>query len=118
VPLPVPPRNSPLRIEGALRDRLHDAARALFACVTTAPNRVLATSSASIAALRLLEQLPNTPIVTVTSAMGILQATKPTAGRAIDVVSTSTPPSTSSGKKRDRTFAYRAYLDLLRVDTE
>ena len=58
------------------------------------------------------------PIVTVASAMKLLDTSKPTATRAIEVLSEIGILVETTGKKRDRNFAYRAYMARLRTGTE
>ncbi len=94
------------------------SARELFALVAEDRARVLATAKMSIGALRLFELLPRHPIVTVASAMKLLETTKPTAGKAVELLVEAGVLVESTGKKRDRSFAYRAYLDRLKVGTE
>ncbi len=72
----------------------------------------------SIFALRLFELLPRHPIVTVASAMKLVGTTKPTAGKAIELLVAAGVLVESTGKKRDRSYVYRAYLDRLKVGTE
>jgi cell filamentation protein, protein adenylyltransferase len=93
-------------------------ARELFALVSADRARILSVSSLSVAAVRLFEALPRHPIVTVGSAMKILEASKPTAGRAIDSLVAADILVETTGKRRDRGFAYQAYLDRLRTGTE
>ena len=76
------------------------------------------TGYMSIAALRLFELLPRHPVVTVASAMKLVETTKPTAGRAIELLVTAGVLAETTGKKRDRSFVYRGYLDRLRVGTD
>jgi Fic family protein len=94
------------------------SARELFALVAADRARVLAHAGMSVMALRLFELLPRHPLVTVASVMKLLETTKPTAGRAIDLLVASGVVVETTGKKRDRSFAYRAYLDRLKVGTE
>ena len=94
------------------------SARELFALVAEDRARVLASERMSIGALRLFELLPRHPIVTVASAMRLLETTKPTAGKAVELLAAAGVLVESTGKKRDRSFAYRAYLDRLKVGTE
>ncbi len=68
--------------------------------------------------MRLFDRLPRQPIVTVVSAMQLLKATKPTATRAIDAMAKLGILMETTGKKRDRSFAYQAYLDRLKVGTD
>ena len=94
------------------------SARDLFALVAADRARVLAQQGMSVVALRLFELLPRHPIVTVASVMRLVETTKPTAGRAIGLLVTAGILVETTGKKRDRSFVYRAYLDRLRVGTE
>jgi hypothetical protein len=50
--------------------------------------------------------------------MKLVETTKPTAGRAIELLVTAGVLVETTGKKRDRSFVYRGYLDRLRVGTE
>jgi Fic family protein len=94
------------------------SARELFALVAEDRARVLQGEGTSIAAVRLFELLPRHPIVSVASAVKLLQTTKPTAGKAVDRLVLAGVLVESTGKKRDRSFVYRGYLDRLRVGTE
>lgn len=60
----------------------------------------------------------NHPIVTLPTAMEILGTTKPTAAKAIDALRTAKILSETTGKQRDRVYAYKNYLALLTGDTE
>ncbi len=93
------------------------SAQELFALVSADKRNVLSSASASITALRLLEQLPKHPIVTVRYAMELLSATKPTAIKAIGVLVDSHILAETSGRKRDRTFGYTRYLATLCAGT-
>jgi Fic family protein len=94
------------------------SARDLFAIVTADRARVLAHDGVSVMAHRLFELLPRQPIVTVASLMKLVGTTKPTAGRAIDLLVAAGVLVETTGRKRDRSFAYARYLDRLRVGTE
>jgi Fic family protein len=94
------------------------SARELFNLVGTDRARLLDTDSASLSALRLFERLPRRPIVTVAAAMKLHNTSKPTATRAIEVLSKIGVLAETTGKKRDRSFAYRAYMEYLRAGTE
>lgn len=50
--------------------------------------------------------------------MKLVDTTKPTAGKAIELLETAGVLVESTGKKRDRSYVYRAYLDVLKVGTE
>ncbi|MBX3501632.1 MAG: Fic family protein [Alphaproteobacteria bacterium] len=101
-----------------IADEAVASARELFTLVGADRTRLLAAQSASVSALRLLERLPRHPIVTVGSAMKLIDASKPTAIRAIAALSESGILVETTGRKRDRSFAYRAYMDRLRAGTE
>ena len=101
-----------------IADEAVASARELFALVAVDRTRVLAHAGMSVVALRLFELLPRHPVVTVASVMKLVETTKPTAGRAIELLVAAGVLAETTGKKRDRSFVYRAYLDRLRVGTE
>jgi Fic family protein len=101
-----------------IADEALASARDLFALIATDRARVLDGASTSVAAVRLFEMLPRNPIVTVNSVVSLLSTSKPTAIRAIDALVGVNVLRETTGKKRDRSFAYDAYLARLRVGTE
>ena len=101
-----------------IADEAVASARELFALVAADRARVLAHEGMSVVALRLFELLPRHPVVTVASVMKLVETTKPTAGRAIELLVAAGILVETTGKKRDRSFVYRSYLDRLRVGTE
>lgn len=101
-----------------IADEAVTSARELFALVGTDRARVLKSGKTSVAAVRLFEALPRHPMVTVASAIKLIAASKPTATRAIETLVDAGILVEATGKKRDRSFAYRAYLDRLRAGTE
>jgi Fic family protein len=101
-----------------IADEAVASARDLFAVVAEDRARVHATEGMSIGAVRLFELLPRHPIVSAASAIKMLDTTKPTAGRAIELLVAAGVLAELTGKKRDRSYAYRAYLDRLRAGTE
>lgn len=50
--------------------------------------------------------------------MRLVETTKPTAGKAVELLVQARVLEESTGRKRDRAFAYQAYLDRLKVGTE
>lgn len=50
--------------------------------------------------------------------MKLVKASKPTATRAIETLIEAGVLVETTGKKRDRSFAYQAYLDRLRAGTD
>ncbi|MCA2981682.1 MAG: Fic family protein [Myxococcaceae bacterium] len=101
-----------------IADEAVASARELFALVAQDRARVLANDGMSIGALRLFELLPRHPIVTVASALKMLDTTKPTAGRAVELLVGAGVLIEMTGKRRDRSYAYREYLDRMKVGTE
>lgn len=95
-----------------------DTARDLSALVAADRHRVLAAKGSSLAAARLFERLPANPIVTIAKAAKLLQATRPTAAKAIRTLVATHVLAENSGKVRDQRFAYTRYLDRLRQDTD
>ncbi len=94
------------------------SARELFSLVTADRARLLSSDLSSVAAVRLFEALPQRPVVTVASVMKLLGTSKPTAGRAIDTLEGAGVLIETTGKRRDRSWAYQGYLDVLRSGTD
>lgn len=101
-----------------IADEAVASARELFALIAADRARVLEHDRMSVVGLRLFELLPRHPVVTVASVMKLVQTTKPTAGKAIDLLETTGVLVETTGRKRDRSFVYQHYLDRLRVGTE
>ena len=101
-----------------IADEAVASARELFALVAADRARVLAHEGMSVVALRLFELMPRHPVVTVASVIRLVETTKPTAGRAIELLVAAGVLVETTGKRRDRSFVYRSYLDRLRVGTE
>lgn len=80
------------------------SARELFALVAKDRARVLAHEGTSLVALRLFERLPRHPIVTSTSVKKLVETTKPTAGRTIDLLVAAGVLVETTGKQRDRSW--------------
>jgi Fic family protein len=95
-----------------------ESARELFALVAADRRRVLMSGTASVTALRLFELLPRHPVVTVASVIKLVEASKPTATRAIVMLVDAGVLVETTGGRRNRSFAYQAYLERLRVGTE
>ena len=92
--------------------------RELFAQVTADRQRLIHHRGVNLLAVQLFERLPRQPIVTAPRVVETLSTTKPTAGRAIEVLVSLGILVETTGKQRDRVYAYQAYLDRLRVGTE
>jgi Fic family protein len=107
-------------LEGAstIADEAADTARDLFVLVNRDRARVLSVRNASVMAARLLDRLPRHPIVTIPAVVKLLDTTKPTAAKAVGVLEQLGILKETTGRRRDRTFSYSAYLDRLRAGTE
>jgi len=99
-------------------DEAVTAAREIFALVTEDRQRLLVAPGASVMAVRLMDQLPTHPVVTIPAVVKLLKTTKPTAGKAVHLLENLGVLTETTGKQRDRTFAYAGYLEKLRVGTE
>ncbi len=93
-------------------------ARSLFALVGEDRIRLMAHQHVHIAALRLFELLPRHPLITVASGIALIHATKPTVGRAVDILMDAGILVETSGRKRDRIFSYQRYIDVLRQEVD
>jgi Fic family protein len=94
------------------------SARELYSLVSTDRSRLLATENVSVPAMRLFEQLPRQPIVTIASVMDITGTSKPTARRAVEILIKAGILIETTGRPRDRSYAYQAYLKGLQAGTE
>ncbi len=101
-----------------IADEAVTAAREVFALVSADRQGLVAASGASIMAIRLLDLLPVHPVVTIPGVVRLLETTKPTAGKAVQLLESLGVLTETSGRQRDRTFAYTAYLEKLRAGTE
>jgi Fic family protein len=93
-------------------------AQRLFALLSKDRQRLLDSAAATVPAIRLFDGLPGRPIVTLAGAMKALQTTKPTAANAIAVLRAAKILRETTGKQRDRIYAYHGYLQLLTGYTE
>ena len=69
-------------------------------------------------AIRLFEKLPSRPIITLSRTMELLNTTKPTALKAISSLERAGVIKETTGKRRDRVYGYREYLQILTKDTD
>jgi Fic family protein len=102
----------------AVADEAVATIRDLFVLITSDRAKVLAAPGASVAATRLFELLPEHPIVTIGGVVEILKTTKPTANKSVMALVDAGILAETTGRRRDRTFSYIAYLDRLRAGTE
>lgn len=102
----------------SVADEAVDSAQDLYALINADRAKVLAFETTSVSAIRLFELLPRHPILSIASSVKLLGATKPTATRAVEMLVDAGILIETTGKKRDRSFAYGTYLDRLRSGTE
>jgi len=93
-------------------------ARQLHAVVTECRARLLARDDATVLALRLFELLPERPVMTVSRAVGLLDCSRPAAGKAIRVLEAADVVQPRDDRTRDRAVIFGPYLDHLREGTE
>ena len=101
-----------------IADEAVAAVREVFALISEDRQRLLAAPGASVMSIRLIEQLPMHPVVTIPAVVKLLKTTKPTAGKAVQVLENLGVLVEKSGKQRNRRFAYPAYLEKLCAGTE
>jgi len=88
-------------------------AERLFTQLSGDRARLLAADGVTMPAIRLLDHLPANPVVTLSLVLGVLSVTKPTALKAIAALQHAGILKETSGKRRDRVYAYQPYLDIL-----
>jgi len=105
---------------GCARESADDgvnAAKRLFKLLGDDRRLVVGHQATTLTAVRLFDLLPEHPMVTLPSVIGLLETTKPTAGKAIDALCRAGVLRETTGKKRDRIYAYDRYLKVLSEDT-
>jgi Fic family protein len=94
-----------------------DAARRLFAVLGRDRPEVVGSPDATVTSIRLYDVLPQHPIITLSLATGLLEMSKPTAAKAIAALTQAGILREITGRRRDRAYAYDAYLKVLSEDT-
>jgi Fic family protein len=92
--------------------------RDLFSMIAADRQRLIHQADVNLLAVQLFERLPSRPIISAPWVVEAFSTTKPTAGRAIEALEAAGILVETSGRKRDRVYAYEAYLDRLRTGTE
>jgi len=95
-----------------------ETARKLFDLLGKDQRVVLHHEAATLTTVQLLNLLSEHPMITLLGAMKLLDTTKPTAAKAIDALCKAGVLREITGKRRDRIYAYRAYLNVLSQDTD
>lgn len=102
-----------------VRDAAEDGvavARRLFMMLGAHRKMLLRRRGVTIPALQLLELLPLHPIVTLGGVIKLVRTTKPTAAKAIVTLENAGILRETTGRKRDRVYAYPDYLRVLTGD--
>ena len=94
-----------------------DAAKRLFALLSKDRQAVAASEAATVPAIQLLDVLPEYPMITLLKVMDVLEISKPTAIRTVDTLTRIGILKETTGRQRDRIYAYEAYLKVLAEDT-
>ncbi|MBN1919219.1 MAG: Fic family protein [Verrucomicrobia bacterium] len=94
-----------------------DTARRLFLLIGTDRRTVSGHEATTVTAMRLFDLLPNHPMILLPKAVELLHTSQPTAGKAIDALCRAGVLREITGRRRDRVYAYQAYLDILARDT-
>jgi len=102
----------------AIAEEAAGVGRDLFELVSRDRERLLVRPDSTVISLRLFERLPVKPIITAANVVAQLETTKPTAMKALNLLVEAEILSEITGKKRDQTFGYSAYLERLRIGTD
>jgi Fic family protein len=101
-----------------IADEAVSTATDLFALVAADRERLMKQPGVNLLAVQVFEQLPRHPILTVGWIVQYFDTSKPTAGRAIEALVGAGVLVETTGKKRDRSYVYRVYVDRLKAGTE
>lgn len=93
-----------------------DVAERLFALLGQDRRQLSTNRRSTVTAIQLLDLLPDHPVVTVPRVAKLLKVTAPTARKAVDAAVDAGILRETSGKQRDRVFAYHQYLQILTGD--
>ena len=80
--------------------------------------RLHARDDATVLSLRLIERLPQHPILTVNRAVELLDCSRPAAAKALRVLESAGVLAALGERKKNRALVFRDYLDHLRAGTE
>ncbi len=93
-------------------------AQRLFALLSTQRRHLLGRPGVTISAVQLLERLPTHPMVTLPRVIELLDTTKPTASKVIGILRDADILRETTGRKRDRLYAYHDYLRILTAESD
>ena len=90
-----------------------DTAKRLHKLISDDRAALVSERSVTVTAIQLFEKLPEHPVITMPFVTQILSTTKPTAGKAIDVLLSQEILKEVGDRQRSRLYSYRNYLDML-----
>lgn len=93
-----------------------DAATRIHALIDRDRRKIVGHARSTVGAIRLFDMLPDHPMVTVSRVVKMIGVTKPTAIKAIELLADVGVLRETTGRQRDRAFAYHAYLSILTED--
>jgi Fic family protein len=99
-----------------VREAAEDGVRvatSLHALLGRDRERLYHDNRATVAAIQLLDRLPKHPVITVARAAEILSLTVPPARKAVELLAEVNILRETTGKQRDRVYAYHEYLRIL-----
>jgi Fic family protein len=100
-------------IESVAQDAA-DSARQLHRQVTDDRRRLLAFEGVTVSAVQLFEALPKHPVISMPLVTRLLSTTKPTAGKAIEILQRAEILKEMGKGKRTQLYAYEPYIRLLK----
>jgi len=74
---------------------------------------LLSAESITVSAIQLFELLPEHPVISTPLVTRLLDTTKPTAGKAIELLQQNDVLRELGNRKRDRIYCYSSYLEIL-----
>ncbi len=99
-------------IDSVARDA-SSTASSLHRQVSDDRRALLAASGVTVSAIQLFELLPEHPVISTPVVRKLLETTKPTAGKAIELLEGVGILSEIGQRKRDRLYSYQKYVRLL-----
>jgi Fic family protein len=104
---------------GCVREAADDGVRvaqALHTLLGRDRERLSGHERATVAAIQLLDRLPKHPVLTVPRAAEVLKLTAPPTRKAIELLESLGVLRETTGRQRDRVYAYHEYLRILTGD--
>lgn len=91
-----------------------ETAGALHKQVSDDRKKLHVTPGVTVSSIQLFEQLPENPVISMPSVVKLLDTTKPTATKAINVLLQRKIIEEVGKSRRDRRYRYRGYLEILK----